>query len=90
MTDNNDKIDYMPIDELRQLQLRLINQQLERANKTTAYRGKLPTDITCLSDLQKLPFTTKEDLRQNFPYGFLAVPQEKIARFQPNENLLVF
>lgn len=81
MTDNNTKIDCMPIDELKQLQLSLINQQLARANKTVAYQGKLPPNITSLSDLQKLPFTTKDDLRQNYPYGFLAVPQGKIARF---------
>lgn len=35
-----------------------------------------------MNDINKLPFTTKEDLRDNYPFGLLAVPQEKIVRVQ--------
>ena len=44
--------------------------------------GVLPGDIKGIDDIHKLPFTTKEDLRDNYPFGLLAVPQEKIARVQ--------
>lgn len=40
--------------------------------------GVSPKDITCLSDIAKLPFTTKDDLRETFPYGLLACPQAEI------------
>lgn len=77
----DEKIEYKPLTELKELQLKLFNQQLERASKTKAYKDKLPKKIADLSEIEKLPFTTKDDLRQNFPYGFLAVDRNKIARF---------
>ncbi|AEJ19410.1 phenylacetate--CoA ligase family protein [Gracilinema caldarium] len=40
--------------------------------------GVSPKDITCLADIAKLPFTTKDDLRETFPYGLLACPQAEI------------
>lgn len=49
------------------------------------YRKKLdeagvkPSDIKCLADIAKLPFTTKSDLRETYPYGLLAVPQAEIV-----------
>lgn len=67
-------------EELKNIQLELFNQQLTRANKAKAYKGKLPDRINDLSEIQNLPFTTKEDLKNNSPYGFLAVPVDKIAR----------
>ncbi len=39
-----------------------------------------PDDVRDLADLAKLPFTTKEALRQNFPYGMFAVPREQVVR----------
>ena len=44
--------------------------------------GVEPGDIKGIEDIGKLPFTTKEDLRANYPFGLLAVPQEKIVRVQ--------
>jgi phenylacetate-CoA ligase len=41
--------------------------------------GLKPSDIRCLEDIKKLPFTTKDDLRQTYPYGLLAVPQSEIV-----------
>lgn len=52
--------------------------------KVPFYRKKMealkvsPRDITCLADIAKLPFTTKEDLRETFPYGLLACPESQI------------
>ncbi len=83
---DDDKIEYISQDEIKDLQLSLFNQQLQRANCTQAYRGKLPNKINSFSDIKNIPFTTKEDLRQNFPYGFLAVSKEKIARFNASSG----
>ena len=44
--------------------------------------GLEPGDIKGIEDINKLPFTTKEDLRANYPFGLLAVPPEKVARVQ--------
>lgn len=74
------KMECISLDELRDLQLQLFNQQLERANHTRFYQGKLPQKINDLSEIQNLPFTTKDDLKNNAPYGFLAIPTGKIAR----------
>jgi phenylacetate-CoA ligase len=42
--------------------------------------GVHPTDIRSLADIARLPFTTKEDLRQNYPFGMFAVPREEVVR----------
>ncbi|MDR2478012.1 MAG: phenylacetate--CoA ligase [Treponema sp.] len=42
-------------------------------------RGLLPRDIHALSDIEKLPFTTKDDLRENYPHGLRACPQDRIV-----------
>ena len=76
----------MPRADLEQLQLRRLQDCLERVSRVPFYRKAFadnnvqPEKITSLDDLRRLPFTTKEDLRQNYPLGFVAVPREKIAR----------
>ncbi|HNR78497.1 MAG TPA: phenylacetate--CoA ligase, partial [Parvularculaceae bacterium] len=42
--------------------------------------GVKPADLTSLSGLAKFPFTTKQDLRDNYPFGFFAVPREEVVR----------
>ena len=73
---------------------KLENEQLERLKETvkrvyenvTHYRNSLdnlgvaPSDIKKLEDIRKLPFTTKDDLRQDYPFGFFAVPQRDVVR----------
>ncbi|BBE32570.1 phenylacetate-coenzyme A ligase [Sphingosinicella microcystinivorans] len=57
-----------------------------------AYRAKFdaagvhPDDLTSLGDLAKFPFTTKADLRDAYPFGFFAVPQEKLARIHASSG----
>ena len=51
-------------------------------NKKMKELGVEPGDIKGIEDIHKLPFTTKEDLRDNYPFGLLAVPKSKIARVQ--------
>lgn len=83
----------MPRDEIGQLQLERLQATLNRAYKNvTCYRTKfnelgiVPEDITSLSDLAKLPFTTKEDLRLNYPYGMFAVPLREVVRIHSSSG----
>lgn len=83
------KIECMSRDEMTALQSeRLVKQVKNVYENVPFYRKKMdelgvkPEDIKGIEDINKLPFTTKEDLRDNYPFGLLAVPQEKIARVQ--------
>jgi len=80
------EVETMPLEKLRRLQLNRLRKSLRIAEKSPAY-SKLfkthrisPEKIQTLEDLKRLPFTTKEDLRKNFPYGFVTLGQEKIVR----------
>ena len=48
--------------------------------------GIAPGDIKSLDDLARLPFTTKEDLRQNYPFGMFAVPMHDIVRIHASSG----
>ena len=48
--------------------------------------GVMPQDIHTLKDIKYLPFTTKQDLRENYPYGMFAVPMEKIVRLHASSG----
>jgi phenylacetate-CoA ligase len=83
----------MPRDEIGQFQLERLQATLNRAYKNvTCYRTKfnelgiVPEDITSLSDLAKLPFTYKEDLRLNYPYGMFAVPLREVVRIHSSSG----
>ena len=74
-------------EELRALQLERLRDTLTRVHEHVPhYRhafeqaGVHPSDVTSLADLARLPFTTKEDLRQNYPFGMFAVPREQVNR----------
>ncbi len=80
-------IETASIDELRSLQLQRMKKTLAHAYQNSAvYRKKFddagvhPDDLKTLADLAKFPFTTKQDLRDNYPFGMFAVPQEQIVR----------
>ena len=78
--------------DLERLQLERLRSTLERVSKVPCYQGKFkqagvgPEDIHCLADLAKLPFTTKEDLRQNYPYGMFAVPMRDVVRIHSSSG----
>src|ERR1051325_3836174 len=74
-------------DELEALQLERLRWSLRHAYENVAhYRhafdaaGIRPDDCRTLGDLSRFPFTTKDDLRANYPFGVLAVPREQVAR----------
>ncbi len=73
--------------EIRRVQLERLRHIVDQAFKTPFYNKRLKKagiessgDIETLEDIQKIPFTTKDDLRQNFPKGLLAVDFEKVVR----------
>ncbi|KAI3595233.1 Phenylacetate-coenzyme A ligase [Cupriavidus necator H850] len=74
-------------DELQALQLERLKWSVRHAyDNVPHYRkafhaaGVHPDDLQSLSDLSKFPFLTKQDLRDNYPFGMFAVPREKVAR----------
>jgi phenylacetate-CoA ligase len=80
-------------DEIEQLQLERLQATLHRVYKTvTCYKRKFneaginPEDVQSLSDLARLPFTTKEDLRLNYPYGMFAVPLREVVRIHSSSG----
>ncbi len=80
-------------EDLEQLQLERLQATLNRAYKNvTCYRTKFnsqginPEDVSTLADLSKLPFTTKEDLRLNYPYGMFAVPLREVVRIHSSSG----
>ncbi|HOB12072.1 MAG TPA: phenylacetate--CoA ligase [Syntrophomonadaceae bacterium] len=77
----------MPREELEKLQLRRLKETVYRVYAfVPAYKEKMdqagikPDDINSLEDLHKLPFTTKQDLRDNYPFGMFALPMSEVVR----------
>ncbi len=82
-----EEIETLPRAGLESVQLIRLKQLVARVYKTVApYREKMdaagvkPGDIQTLADLAKLPFTVKEDLRENYPFGLFTVPMEEVVR----------
>ena len=82
-----DPIETASRDEIQALQLQRLKETLRRAyDHVPHYRaafdakGVHPDDLKQLSDLSKFPFTTKHDLRANYPFGMFAVPREQVVR----------
>ncbi|MGA7433707.1 MAG: AMP-binding protein, partial [Xanthobacteraceae bacterium] len=81
-----DPIESASRDELRALQLKRFKEALSRAAGVPHYQKKFAAagiqlgDIRSLDDLAQFPFTTKDDLRQNYPFGMFAVPMNEIVR----------
>ncbi len=78
--------------DLEHLQLERLRATLDRVAKVPCYQEKFrragvgPDDIHTLGDLVKLPFTTKEDLRLNYPYGMFAVPMRDVVRIHSSSG----
>src|SRR2546422_3624477 len=83
----------MPHGELAALQLRRLRETIDRAYGKVPYvRRKLeaagvgPERIKTLADIARLPFSTKADLRDNFPFGLFAVPREDVLRLHASSG----
>lgn len=89
----NDEFETLPREALEALQLKRLKQTVERVYATVPfYRKKFdeagikPDDIKSLDDLKKLPFTTKDDLRENYPFGMFAVPLKQVVRIHASSG----
>lgn len=88
-----DPLETASLDELRQHQLDRLRWSLKHAyDNVPLYRqrfaeaGVHPDDLKSLDDLAKFPFTGKNDLRDNYPYGMFAVPQREIVRLHASSG----
>ncbi|MHB1398415.1 MAG: phenylacetate--CoA ligase family protein [Trichloromonadaceae bacterium] len=89
----NDEFETLPREALESLQLKRLQQTLQRVNATVPfYRERFRQanvnldQIRSLKDLQRLPFTLKQDMRDNYPYGLFAVPLEQIVRIHASSG----
>ncbi|HET9643294.1 MAG TPA: phenylacetate--CoA ligase PaaK [Burkholderiaceae bacterium] len=80
-------------DEIHALQLRRLKATLKHAYENVPHyraafdaKGARPEDLKELQDLHKFPFTTKSDLRDNYPFGMFAVPREQVARIHASSG----
>jgi phenylacetate-CoA ligase len=83
----------MPREDLRALQLTRLQAIVERVyHLVPFYRRRLdeagvkPGDIRTLDDLQRIPFTTKQDIRDNYPFGMFAAPMDQIVRIHASSG----
>ncbi len=88
-----DPIEIASRDEIAALQLLRLKWSLKHAydnvphyKKAFDAKGVHPTDLVELSDLKKFPFTVKQDLRENYPFGMFAVPREKVLRIHASSG----
>ena len=79
--------------EIEAIQLRRLKDTVNRVyERVPAYRAKMeeagvrPEHIQTLKDLQKLPFVTKQDMRDNYPYGLFAVPKKELRRIHASSG----
>lgn len=82
-----DKNETLSRDEIRAIQFVRLRESIRRCMSIPFYRRKFdelglsPDSIRSVDDIAKLPLTTKSDLRDNYPLGFLAVPKERVVRY---------
>jgi phenylacetate-CoA ligase len=88
-----DPAERMPLDELRALQLQRLRATLHHAYQNVPlYRhtfdeaGVAPDDCRELADLARFPLTTKDDLREAYPFGAFAVPREQVRRIHASSG----
>jgi len=85
----NEKFETMKRDELEQEQLERLQQTLSRVYRRVSHYQDLfneidfdPYSISSLTDLKKIPYTTKDTLRLAYPYDMFAVPLREVVRMQ--------
>jgi phenylacetate-CoA ligase len=85
-----DKAETLDRSDIESLQAARLAALVERAGASEFYAGKLtgvsPPDIRSASDVRALPFTTKDDLRANYPYGMVVRPMEELVRLHASSG----
>ncbi len=89
----NEEFETLPRPALEALQLKRLQSTLERVYANVPFykasfdkAGLKPSDITCLGDLKNIPFTTKQDMRDSYPYALFAAPMEEIVRIHASSG----
>lgn len=89
----NEEFETLPREAIEALQLKRLQHALDRVYATVPFyrkafqkAGVTPDKVKSLSDLQRLPFTLKQDMRDNYPYGLFAVPMERIVRIHASSG----
>ena len=89
----NPAVEFMEREALERLQLANLRMTVAQALKTPFYQRRLaevgltgPEDLASLRDLHHLPYTTKDDLREAYPYGLLAVDREQAVRLHTSSG----
>ena len=89
----NEDFETLPREAIEALQLTRLKQTVERVYAMVPFyrdsfnkAGITPADIRSLDDLQRLPFTLKQDMRDNYPYGLFAVPLDQIVRIHASSG----
>lgn len=87
------KEELLPREEIEKIQLERLKETVARVyEKVPAYARKMdeagikPEDIKCLGDLSRLPFVTKQDMRDNYPFGLFAVEKDKLVRIHASSG----
>ena len=87
------KEETLPREQIEALQLERLKETVNRVyEKVPAYAKKMdeagvtPEDIKALADLAKLPFVTKQDMRDNYPFGLFAVEKDKLVRIHASSG----
>jgi len=87
------EFETMPREALEAIQLRRLQTTLEHVYATVPFyhkqferAGIKPGDIKSLDDLKRIPFTTKQDLRDNYPFGMFAVPMDNVVRIHASSG----
>ncbi|MFA7403299.1 MAG: phenylacetate--CoA ligase, partial [Pelobacteraceae bacterium] len=89
----NEEIETLPRPALEAMQLKRLQATLERVYANVPFYkatfdslGIKPSVVTSLEELQKLPFTTKQNMRDSYPYGMFAAPMEEIVRIHASSG----
>jgi len=89
----NEEFETLPRAALEALQLKRLQQTLERVYANVPFykqsfdkAGIKPLEVKSLDDLRRLPFTTKQDMRDSYPYGLFAAPMEEIVRIHASSG----
>ena len=88
----NEEFETMPRPKLEQFQLERLQKTLELASNIPFYQKSFKEKglkfdcVKSLQDLQKLPFTTKDDLRDNYPFGMCAIPLKDCVRIHSSSG----
>lgn len=89
----NKELETLGRPELKDLQLKLLQETVQAALKTPFYKSRLKKaginsgkDLKTIQDLERIPFTTKDDLRESYPYGLLGVSLDEVVRLHTSSG----